>query len=166
MSDFDTYAARYERHRQNVRRANELNKATLFDALAAAGIPKITVAFDGCGDSGQIEGITVHIGETPQALLAAVPPPLASQAVMMTPLPETPITLYQAQWDSDELGTEETTLQDAIETLCHGYLEQEHDGWEINDGSYGEFEFDVAARTIHLEFNGRFSDVYTETHTF
>ena len=26
--------------------------------------------------------------------------------------------------------------------------------------------FDVAARTVELEFNGRFSDVHTTTHTF
>jgi hypothetical protein len=169
MSDFDTYTARYECHRQNTSRANELNKAILFDALAAAGITEITVALDGCGDSGQIEGITICIGETSKALpapSATVPLPLARQAVVITPLPETPITLHRVQWDSDKLGTEETTLQNAIEALCYDYLEQEHAGWMDNDGAYGEFKFDVAARTIHLEFNGRFTDVYTQTHTF
>jgi len=163
MSDLETYKARYERHRQNAGRANELNKTTVFDALAAAGIREVTVAFDGYGDSGQIEGITAHLGETPKALPA---PSMATPPEASVPLPERPMTLHQATWDSDELGTYETTLQDAIETLCYDYLEQEHGGWMNNDGAYGEFEFDVAARAIHLEFNGRFTDVYTQTHEF
>jgi hypothetical protein len=77
-----------------------------------------------------------------------------------------PVTIHQARWNSEELGLRETTLQGAIEDLCYGYLEQEHGGWEINDGSYDEFRFDVAARTIHLEFNGRFTDVATSHHAF
>ena len=163
MSDLETYKARYERHRQHASRANALNKAAVFDALAAAGISDVTVTFDGYGDSGQIEGITAHSGETPKALPA---PPSAATPANLAPLPEMPMTLHQATWDSDELGTCESTLQDAIETLCYDYLEQEHGGWMDNDGACGEFEFDVAARAIHLEFNGRFTDVYTQTHEF
>jgi hypothetical protein len=169
MTDFDTYTARYERHRQATAKANELNQAILFDALAAAGITAITIQFDGCGDSGQIESISAYMGEAPKALPApaAVEPPEAeTPSVAAVPLPQTPVTLYHAKWDSDELGTDEITLQDAIEALCYDYLEQEHDGWMDNDGAFGEFEFDVALRTIHLEFNGRFTDVYTHTHTF
>ena len=163
MSDFDTYQDRYERHRQNASRATELNKAAVFDALAAAGIRDVTVAFDGYGDSGQIDGITAYIGETPKTLPA---PPTATPSADPAPLPKMPITLHQATWDSDELGICETTLQDAIETLCYDYLEQEHGGWMDNDGAYGEFEFDVAARAIRLEFHGRFTEVYTQTHEF
>jgi hypothetical protein len=169
MTDFNTYSTRYERHRQATAKANEMNKAILFDALAAAGLTAIAAQFDGYGDSGQIEGITAQMGEIPKALPApatAAPPPTATPPVAPVPLPQTPVTLHHAKWDSDELGTEETSLQDAIETLCYDYLEQEHAGWMDNDGAYGEFAFDVAARTIHLEFNGRFSDVYTQTHTF
>ena len=38
-------------------------------------------------------------------------------------------------------------------------LEQTHGGWENNDGAYGEFTFDVAERTIKLDFNERISDI-------
>lgn len=169
MTEFDTYTDRYERHREATTKANELNKVILFDALAAAGITEITVQFDGCGDSGQIDSISAYMGETPRALpapSAAEPPEAETPSVAAVPLPQTPVTLYHAKWDSDELGTDEITLQNAIEEICYDYLKQEHDGWENNDGAFGEFAFDVAARTIHLEFNGRFTDVYTETHTF
>ena len=46
------------------------------------------------------------------------------------------------------------------------YLQQEHDGWEINDGSYGEFTIIVAKRKIELHFNARFTDFHRHTKTF
>lgn len=168
MSDFHTVMASYERRLQAVRKANELNKTIVFDALAAAGITEITVTFDGYGDSGQIEDITAHMGEAPKALPApaATEASPAAPAAAAIPLPKTRLTLHQAPWNREELGTYETTLQCAIEDLCYGYLEQEHDGWENNDGAFGEFRFNVAERSIELEFNGRFTDTYTENHSF
>jgi hypothetical protein len=107
MTDFHTIMASYEHHRQARKKANTLNKAIVLDALAAADVTSITVAFDGEGDSGQIEDITAYTGETPRDL------------------PETPITLHTAPWNSDELGLDEITLQDAVEALCYDYLEQD-----------------------------------------
>jgi hypothetical protein len=57
-------------------------------------------------------------------------------------------------------------MAEAIEQLCYDFLEQEHGGWENNDGAFGEFTFNVAERTVELEFNGRFSDFTTSSHTF
>ena len=148
MSDFDTFTANYERQRQAADKANALNKAIILDALSAAGITDITATFDGEGDSGQIEDIIAYAGEA------------------LTALPGTPITLHQAQWNSDDLGLYESTLHDAIETLCYDYLAQEHGGWENNEGAYGEFQFDVAARTIHLDFHARFIDDVHSRHEF
>ena len=148
MSDFATFTANYARYRQTLNKANALNKALIFEALAAAGITALTIDFDGEGDSGQIDGIGARAGDTPVTV------------------PATPITLHRVPWDSDQRQTVETTLPDAIETLCYAYLEQEHEGWENNDGAYGLFECDVAARTIHLDFNARFTDVHHSSHDF
>ena len=41
---------------------------------------------------------------------------------------------------------------------------QHHGGWENNDGAYGEFCFDASARSIHLEFNERFTSSELFTH--
>ena len=46
------------------------------------------------------------------------------------------------------------------------YLADEHGGWENDDGAYGTFTFNIAARTIAMEFNGRFTDVFASTHEF
>jgi hypothetical protein len=146
MSDFDDVAAAYQRHTKAMAKANEHNKAAVFDALTAAGVTTVTAEFDGEGDSGQIEGVTARAGEADVTL------------------PATPVTLHQANWQGDDLTTAETPLPEAIETLCYGYLEQYQGGWENNDGAFGSFEFDIANRSIQLEFNGRFTDVATHNY--
>jgi len=148
MTDFDTLMNSYERHSKALAKANEHNKAVVFDALAASCVTAVTVEFDGEGDSGQIEAVTACAGE------------------IHVILPATRVTLHEASWQKETLTTAEKALSEAIEELCYAYLEQKHGGWEINDGAFGEFTLDVASRTVELEFNGRFSDFHTSTHTF
>jgi hypothetical protein len=145
MSDF---RQQYELYLKTVANANELNKTVVFDALAAAGLTRVTVEFDGEGDSGQINGMTAHAGEAPAEL------------------PSTALTLHQASHKGGDPRTTEATLRDAIETLCYDYLSQTHGGWGNEDGAYGTFEFDVPNRTIHLDFNERFTDTTNSTHDF
>jgi len=145
MNDF---RQQYELYLKAVAKANELNKAIVFDALAAAGLTRVTVEFDGEGDSGQINDITAYTGEAPAEL------------------PSTSLKLQRAPQNGGDLRTAEATLRDAIETLCYDYLSQTHGGWENNDGAYGTFEFDVGKRSIHLDFNARFTDTTNSTHDF
>jgi hypothetical protein len=55
--------------------------------------------------------------------------------------------LQRASWQTDgnKVRVAEYLLSEAIETLCYSYLEQEHGGWENNDGAFGTFELDIAA---------------------
>jgi hypothetical protein len=76
------------------------------------------------------------------------------------------ITIQTVSWGTTEILTAQSTLETAIENLCYDYLGQTHGGWENNDGGYGEFRIDVAKRSIELEFNGRFTDTWTDNHTF
>jgi hypothetical protein len=145
MNDF---LARYELYLKAVANANELNKAVVFDALVAAGLTRVAVEFDGEGDSGQINGITAHAGEAPAEF------------------PSTSLTVHRATHNGGNLRTDEATLRDAIETLCYDYLSQTHGGWGNEDGAYGTFEFDVPNRTVHLDFNERFTDTTNSTHDF
>jgi hypothetical protein len=142
------FAAQYERYNEQLRKANLANKATVFDALHAAKVTSVEVEFDGVGDSGQIEAITAYEDEA------------------IVELPSTPLTLHQVQFGATDPSTATQSLCEAIETLCYDCLEQEHGGWENNDGAYGTFIFDVSKRTIELEFNGRFTDVATSHHSF
>lgn len=145
MSDLET---NYARHKELRAKANGINKAILFDALAATRITSIHVDFDGEGDSGQINGVAAFSGDESATL------------------PDTKIAIQTVPWGTTEAVTAQSTLEKAIENLCYDYLEQTHGGWENNDGGYGEFRIDVAKRSIELEFNGRFTDTWIDIHTF
>ena len=139
------------RERERARLASEalaLNKTTLFDALAAAGITAIIVEFDGCGDSGQIESVEPKHGDAtvglPDALIDWTKP------------------------NADLSGLERSGLPagDAIEAMAYNLLSDTHGGWEDNDGAYGTFTFDVATRLITLDFNERFTASENHQHEF
>jgi hypothetical protein len=146
MTDPDNLTATYENHQQALEKANEINKTAVFDALSVAAISTVTAEFDGEGDSGQIEAIT------------------ACRDAEHVALPDNEVTLYRASWEGNALVEVNTPLREAIETLCYAYLEQYQGGWENDDGAFGSFAFDVARRTIALEFNGRFTDIATHNY--
>lgn len=114
------------------------NKTALFSTLAKAGITVVTVAFDGQGDSGQIENIE----------------PLAGD--IRVPLPSGTIDLAKPVWGKNEIEHSTLSIRDAIETMVYDFLGETHGGWEDNDGAYGEVTFDVEDQTITLAFNERF----------
>jgi len=123
------------------------NKAAIFDALAEAGLDRLEVSFDGCGDSGQLES------------LIALP---GSRAAALT---EASVLRLDAFWGQNT-AERRITLEDAIEEVCYDLLSLEHDGWEIDDGAFGEFGFDVAARTITLDFNERYTAHVAHGHEY
>jgi hypothetical protein len=141
---FSRYAA-YERQKAA---SVQVNKAALLPALVAAGVSIIVVAFDGCGDSGQIEHVEARAGDT------------------VIELPDRAIELAQADWNRPDLQRCSTSLRDAVETLAWDILSSTYGGWENNDGAYGEIVFDVGGGEIRLEFNQRYSDVECFEHTF
>lgn len=144
----DDFETRYAQHKELCAKVNDLNKTVLFDALASTSITIIHVEFDGEGDSGQINGVAAFNGEEPAKL------------------PQSTVAIQTVSWGTTEILTAQSTLEKAVENLCYDYLEQTHGGWENNDGGYGEFRIDVAKRSIELEFNGRFTDTWTDIHTF
>jgi hypothetical protein len=117
-------------------------------ALTAANITRLIVEFDGEGDSGQISDIAAFRGKE------------------RIEIPATTVIVQNIAWGNLMPVTTESILGNAIETLCYDCLEETHGGWENNDGAFGEFHFDVSARTIDLEFHGRFTDTFTSNHTF
>ena len=144
--------AAWDRHeREHVSRADDLlpaNKTALFDALAAANITVVVVTFDGYGDSGQIENIEAKAGD------AAVAMPVGE------------VQIAEAIWDQPEPNRPTVSIADAIERLAYDLLERTHCGWENNDGAYGDFTFDVAERTITLDYNERYTASEYSQHVF
>jgi hypothetical protein len=120
-------------------------KITLFDTLDSDGIAFVIVGFDGCGDSGQIEGI------------------MAYDDTGIVELPDVKLPSIDIEAADPEAAPRDMSISDVIESLAYDLLADEHGGWENNDGAYGEFRFDTADRTITLGYNERFtSSEYSE----
>ncbi|MGH6740433.1 MAG: DUF6878 family protein, partial [Bradyrhizobium sp.] len=58
------------------------------------------------------------------------------------------------------------SIADVIERLVYDLLTDTHCGWENNDGAYGDFIFDVAERTITLDYNERYTESNYTQHIF
>jgi len=124
------------------------NQTAIFDALASAGVVTLMVNFDGFGDSGQIEAMTAT-GAEGEMVLPEISIPYASPG----------------RGDGDDaIDQHPLPLPEAIETLCYDLLRQTHAGWENNDGAFGDFTFDVAARTISLDHNDRYTAIESYAH--
>ena len=144
MQDWATRANAHEARRQAIFAEN---RAALFDALERCGIEAVTMTFDGYGDSGQIDDVSVTAGTAHD--LAAIE-----------------IEQMQALWGKDTVETVTVALRTAIEHLGYELLERTHCGWENNEGGSGEFVFDVPARKITLDFNERYVSCESHWHEF
>ena len=145
------FASVFARQAEQTGREAELrpaNKDRLFDVLTSAGITHVTVTFDGEGDSGQIESISAWSSEVAVAF------------------PQTQIVYAALTWDNPAVEMRQLSFDDVVEQLAYDFLADVHDGWENNGGAYGEFCFDAAARSIHLEFNERFTSSELYNHDF
>ena len=146
--DYAAIMAKYAAREAEAKRLLPLNKARLFGDFALLGITRVVVTFDGQGDSGQIEDIQ---------------PETDGNAV---DLPASHIDFLYAGYDGHPPEAQRLTLANALEELCYDLLRDSHAGWENNDGAYGEFTFDVAAGTITLDYNERFTSSENYVHAW
>jgi hypothetical protein len=145
LPDWNIQCSEHDRLNAELR---SVNKAAVFDALAAAGLTLVVVTFDGSSDSGQIENIEAKIDDE------------------IAILPSGPIEIAAAAWGQAEPKGVLMSVRDAIEQLVFDFLQDSHSGWEDNDGAYGDFTFDVAERTITLDYNERYMHSEYFQHVF
>ena len=146
MADYDR---KWDRFRERRSAVFPHPKAAIFDALEAAGIAHVTIEFEGSGDSGQMEQAT--------GCTAANEP---------VGIPDVVIEITRVDFDEDKDSSADVALREAIETVAYELLEQTHGGWEDNDGGFGTFAFDVAERSITLDFNERYTETNNSVHEF
>lgn len=146
MADIMTQIEAEKVQRANLRPGN---KAAVFAALAGAGIATVTVTFDGSSDSGQIESIDSR-----------------DATGIEMPLPEATVSIVAIVWGHSRSEPRSMSVREGIEHLAYDALEETHDGWEINEGAYGEFVFDVPALEIRLDYNERIAATEYYAHTF
>jgi len=143
MTDFAVRQA--ERQMQVADEIQQL-KVAILPRLQDAGIARVEIRFDGCGDSGAVEECACL-----DAAGAGIPCP--------------DVTLLEGEADSvDRTGSREPqSLGQALEQLTYLALERHHPGWEINDGACGELVIDVAEATFVLDCSLRF--IATDDHS-
>jgi hypothetical protein len=126
------------------------NKVADYAALAALGIARVEITYDGCSDSGCIEAVSAY--------------DLTGQAIEQ--LPEAPVNIRVRDTVWNETTQEyqqrfiekSVPVRDAIEHWCYELLEDHFPGWEIDDGSCGTISIDVKKRRGQLEHEARYTD--------
>lgn len=137
MADFAVRQA--ERQTQVVEEIQQL-KTAILPRLQDAGIARVEIRFDGCGDSGAVEECVCLD---------------ADGASIACP----DVTLQEGGASkADDAGSDELqSLGQALEQLTYLALERHHPGWENNDGACGELVIDVAEATFVLDCSLRFT---------
>jgi hypothetical protein len=131
----------------------ENNRQAIIKAMKDNWIAKATVEYAGSGDSGQIEGVSFDYRERNgiDAMKDAV---------------TVKVTEVSSRWEDGKFEQKkeevEKELSAAIEDLCYDLLESKHPGWEINDGSSGQFTFDTKTGNIDLAHD----DYYQESDRY
>jgi len=150
-------------------KADQLKKADrvkyhanlLFDTLAQTKVSSIEVSFEGCGDSGQIESVD-YTDSKGKGI---------DEAYLNKTIVKGSATTAYMQYDEktklfvDGKG-KEGNVREIIEEICYDKLGASHGGWELNEGSYGTFHFDVPTRKVTLEYNERIEEVRTSEESF
>lgn len=150
-------------------KADQLKKADrvkyhanlLFDTLAQTKVSSIEVSFEGCGDSGQIESVDYTDSKGKGIDEAYLDKIIVKGSEK---------TSYH-QWDEKTkklvlTEAREGNIKEIIEEVCYDKLGASHGGWELNEGSYGTFHFDVPTRKVTLEYNERIEEVRTSEESF
>lgn len=147
-------------------KADQLKKADkvkyhanlLFDTLAKTKVSSIEVYFEGCGDSGQVESV-YYKDSNGKGIDVSKKIVKGSLTTAYMQYSEKTKQLEQGQ-------SKEGTVREIIEEICYDKLAASHGGWELNEGSYGTFTFNVSTRKVSLEYNERIEEVRTSEESF
>lgn len=132
--------------------------------LSVYNISRVRAYYDGSGDSGDFDSIEAIVQPTPKEITNN------ASAVRNVPnvLPPREQTVSLEAWLTrnvfDKPGACITrTEYDAFVDNLFALLPS---GWEINDGSFGEINVDVATERITLEHNERYTEVRTDNFSY
>jgi len=150
----DYMAEYYKRAEARMSEAKESLKKDICPILLGAGITKVTVHYDGYGDSGTIEYVMFFKGDKE----------VTSDEVSSLDLPAFTYNKFvygNINAGEDNLVPTQCTLTEKIEDCAYDFLPG---GWEINEGSFGDLQIDTKLCTVVCEHNHRVeSTEYEET---
>lgn len=115
-------------------------KQAVLGPLGEAGITRVEVRFDGCGDSGAVEQCECF-----------------DVAMNTVPCPEVAIAQFDFEVAREPTGEGPLMLAGALDSLTYLALERFHPGWEINDGSCGMLVIEVPEADFVIECSLRYT---------
>ena len=135
-----------------IQEIREKNKKSIVAFMQANGIEKAVLEFDGSGDSGQIDSVVLFPNSKKELAFEQIPFITFTQR------------FSGGEWNV-EATEKQASVDEALEDLAYCALENNHGGWEINDGAYGEIiiEADGSGR---IEYNQRIETVEYEETSF
>ena len=115
-------------------------KQAVIGPLGAAGIIRVEVRFDGCGDSGAVQECECFDAE-----------------MNTVPCPALAVAPFDYEVAHEQTGETPMLLAAALDSLTYLALERFHPGWEINDGSCGMLVIEVPEANFVLECSLRYT---------
>ena len=128
------------------------NRKSVFDGLRAAGVVQCEVRYEGSGDDGWPEE-TTFLGPGYKVIQLKPIPKVSRYEINKFYDPK-----VQAQW-CKTAKPREFPLDEAAANFAMDAVEQNFDGWENNEGGYGQVIFNVEKDTVIVEHD----DYYLET---
>lgn len=124
--------------------APKLMLAAICACAKLHGIATITISYDGSGDEGAIDGVTLTgtAGEEGQQA-----PEIA--------MPNVPCSTWTVPYRGDAVAIE-STFESALDDLGYELIAQNHAGWENGEGAFGEVIIDVEAGRATHDHNTRY----------
>jgi hypothetical protein len=108
-----------------------MQREKIFSVARDIGARKIRVSYSGGGDSGSIDGVE---------LLDEDDEPISDDPTVSV---AKKVGKLEADGWREIIKTQVVSLRAAVEEWCYDHLESRFGGWEINEGSQGEFVFRI-----------------------
>jgi hypothetical protein len=120
----------------------EINKPIIISTFKEFGIQAITVSYNGCGDSGQVDDYEVIYENGKPIDIKSI-----NKRVEYF---ESKFRAENGRFWTENEGTV-GTFEQFIDHIIYAFLEDKAPGWEINDGSYGDITIkaDGTGQMIH-----------------
>ena len=130
----------------NAKRLVAYSLAELCPILRAHDVTQATIDYDGYGDEGQVNEITLHNAYQEPVDM----PNIRCRTHYLT--------------FSGTLMSEDALLDKALDRFATEALETLHAGWENDEGALGTLVINAEAGTATLEHSSRFIGYTTDTH--
>lgn len=158
MMSFDEIKNFFEHGKKSAKERIEKNKHILFDFFDSKGILSVQADFEGSGDSGGIE--TISILNTTTCSPFHKKDTNAILEIIVHGVKTYEGTRFSQEGSSELISSSPVTVENLIHSICYDALKAEHEGWENNDGAYGHFLFESSNRIIFMEYYERSTELH------